>query len=84
MYKQTLKLDIISPEKKIFSGEVSSVAFPGGLSPFIVLPGHAPLVSSLTEGVIRWKTDATEDSLKIFGGFVEVCNNSITACVEIL
>lgn len=78
----TFKLNIISPEKILFSGEVVAVALPGSKEPFTVLHNHAPIISTLSKGVIRWKAE-TPGEQKIVNGFVEVKNNVVTACVEV-
>ena len=50
---QFLKLDIVSPEKQLFSGEVEGATFPGDKGRFTVLYNHAPIISTLGEGNIR-------------------------------
>ena len=82
MNEQTFELNILSPEKTIFSGKVTKVALPGAAAPFTVLRNHAPLVSSLQKGVIRWLAGAPGE-IAIKDGFVEVKNNVVTVCVEI-
>ena len=76
------KLEIISPEKLLFSGCVESATFPGAQGRFTVLYNHAPLISVLEKGTIRYIYEGAEQTLLISGGFVEVRNNSVTACVE--
>ena len=76
------KLEIISPEKLLFSGSVESATFPGAKGRFTVLYTHAPLISVLEKGTIRYIYEGAEQTLLISGGFVEVRNNSVTACVE--
>ncbi|MBQ7878372.1 MAG: F0F1 ATP synthase subunit epsilon [Bacteroidaceae bacterium] len=83
MATKVMTLEIISPEKRVFLGDVSQVKFPGGQSPFTILPGHAPLISSLVAGVISWRNDDGDMQLQVSGGFVEIVNNKITACVEV-
>ncbi|MBR5893507.1 MAG: ATP synthase F1 subunit epsilon [Bacteroidaceae bacterium] len=80
---QLLKLDIVSPEKQLFSGEVEGATFPGDKGRFTVLYNHAPIISTLGQGTIRWVQQGQEVTLDIKGGFVEVKNNRITVCVEI-
>ena len=77
-------LDILTPEKKVYSGEVSSVRFPGSKGSFEVLQNHAPLISSLKEGKIRIKGTGKGDTREfaISSGFVEVLNNKVTVLVE--
>lgn len=79
-----IKLDIISPEHRLFSGEVELVRLPGSAGAFTVLTGHAPIVSSLVRGVVSYLTApaAEEHQLRITGGFVEVSDNRATLCVE--
>lgn len=78
-----MKLDIVSPEKQLFSGEVEGATFPGDKGRFTVLYNHAPIISTLGQGTIRWVQQGQEVTLDIKGGFVEVKNNRITVCVEI-
>ena len=51
-----LHLNIVSPEKRVFSGNVKIITLPGTLGTFSVLPEHAPIVSSLKKGVLRYVT----------------------------
>ena len=80
---QLLKMDIVSPEKQLFSGEVEGATFPGDKGRFTVLYNHAPIISTLGQGTIRWVQQGQEATLDIKGGFVEVENNRIIVCVEI-
>lgn len=70
-------LEIISPEKKLFSGEVSSVTVPGSNGLFQVLNNHAPIISTLKKGAVKVETAEGEKSFEINGGVVEVLNNKI-------
>lgn len=75
-------LEIISPEKVLVHRMVSSVELPGALGRFEVLPGHAPLISSLTEGNITFSSGELPEQVRIASGFAEVCENHVIACVE--
>ncbi len=77
-----MKLEIISPEKKIFTGEVDSVNLPGAAGSFTVLPHHAALISSLKAGMITYTVDEKETTLNVDSGFVEVNNNVVSVCIE--
>ncbi len=78
-----MTLEILTPEKKIFSGEVYGVQLPGITGSFEVLEKHAPLVSALKEGKLKILKDKTSTNLyNIKGGFVEVINNKTTVLVE--
>lgn len=76
-------LEILTPDKKIFSGEVYGVQLPGINGLFEVLDRHAPLVSALKNGKLKILKDKTStDSYAIQSGFVEVLNNKATVLVE--
>lgn len=77
-----MKLRVLSPEKELVNCEVSAVELPGTKGRFMVWPGHAPLLSSLQKGVVRYDPEdsAARETLPIEGGFVEVINDEITVC----
>ncbi|MDR0894138.1 MAG: F0F1 ATP synthase subunit epsilon [Prevotellaceae bacterium] len=81
----SLHLHIISPEHKVFDGEVESITLPGTIGKFAMLPGHAPIVSSLVAGEMLYvpKEGGEVQTLAIDGGFVEQHNNEATVCVEL-
>ena len=78
-----LSLHILSPEGTLVDASVSLVSLPGTLSPFTVFPGHAPLVTSLDKGTVRYVEADKEKTLQILGGFAEVRDNSVTVCAEV-
>ncbi len=76
-------LEILTPEKKIFSGDVYGVQLPGIEGMFEVLEKHAPLVSALKAGKLKILKDKTAtSSYEIQSGFVEVLNNVTSILVE--
>ncbi len=78
-----MTLEILTPEKKLYSGDVYGVQLPGITGLFEVLDKHAPLVSALGKGnmkVLRDKNSTTSYSIQ--SGFVEVLNNKVTVLVE--
>ena len=77
-----MTLVVLSPEKELLNCEVTAVELPGKKGRFMVWPGHAPLLSSLQEGVIRYDPEdsAARETLPIRGGFVEILNDVITVC----
>ena len=79
-----MTLEILTPEKKLFSGEVYGVQMPGISGSFEVLDKHAPLVSALKAGRVKVLRDkqAHNTFFDIQGGFVEVLNNKVTVLVE--
>ena len=68
-------LEIVTPEKKVFEGEVSIATFPGADGTFQVMNNHAPLVSLLQEGVVEYKSKDASEQVRITGGVVEVLAN---------
>ncbi|MEO6682236.1 MAG: ATP synthase F1 subunit epsilon [Ginsengibacter sp.] len=76
-------LEILTPEKKIFSGEVYGVQLPGIDGLFEVLDKHAPLVSALKAGKLKiMKDKVAAENYTIQSGFVEVLNNKAMVLVE--
>jgi F-type H+-transporting ATPase subunit epsilon len=75
-------LEIITPEKKIFEGEVSSASFPGADGFFQVLNDHAPLISLLKEGVLEYKSKEAVQQIKVTGGVVEVLKNKVIVLAD--
>jgi F-type H+-transporting ATPase subunit epsilon len=72
-----MQLEILTPEKKIFEGDVTIVTFPGVEGSFQVMDNHAPLISLLQKGVVEFKTNAGAQSIDIAGGVVEVLKNRV-------
>ncbi len=68
-------LEILTPEKKLFEGDVTIATFPGADGSFQVMDNHAPLISLLKEGLVEYKGKEVKNSLKITGGVVEVLGN---------
>ena len=78
-----MTLEILTPDKKIFSGEVYGVQLPGISGMFEILDKHAPIVSALKTGKLKILKDKNASSqYTIQGGFVEVLNNKTTVLVE--
>ncbi len=78
-----LQLKIVSPEKIVYDGEVTSVRVPGTLGSFEILVNHAPIISSLETGVVEYVVGKETRELHISGGFVEVQKNVVSLCVEL-
>ncbi len=80
-----MNLEILTPERKLFSGDVYGVQLPGVEGSFEVLEKHAPLVAALKAGRVKVVKDRSFAPLAFFeiqSGFVEVLNNKVTILVE--
>ena len=77
-----MKLEIISPDRLVFSGDVEEVNLPGSAGSFTVLPHHTALISSLKAGSIVYKIGGEKTVVNVDGGFAEVKNDVISVCVE--
>ncbi len=76
-------LEIITPEKQVFSGEVISVKFPGTTGEFEILNNHAPIISTLSVGEIRVITSSNNtEKFSINGGVIEMQNNKIIVLAD--
>ena len=75
-------LEILTPDAKVFEGDVERVIFPGIAGGFEVLRGHAPLISALKEGRIKVTSKNNVEEFHVKSGFVEVLNDTLTVCVE--
>ena len=77
-----IKLHILSPEGTLVEAEVSQVTLPGVVSAFTVLKDHAPLITALVRGDIRYVEAGAEKRIPVREGFVEVKDNTVSCCVE--
>ena len=78
-----MKLEIITPEKRLFEGEVKLVQVPGKKGSFEVLKNHAPIISTLENGpVIMVDQEGAETRYEINGGVIEVKTNKIILLAE--
>lgn len=76
-------LEIVTPDKKIYSGEVKLVQAPGTDGSFEILKNHAPLISTLDKGTVKVvEEDDTEKLFEIDKGVIEVNKNRIILLAE--
>ena len=76
-----MKLEIISTNEIIFSGEVDSVTLPGVAGKFTVLKNHASLISVLKPGEVKYIEGGQETKIDIKGGLADIDMNKIAVCV---
>ena len=77
-----IRIRILTPE---WSRDIvaDAVFLPGTMGEFEVLVNHAPIISTLSEGKIKWLVGDDLDSLEIHGGIVRLVNNVMQVCVEV-
>jgi len=78
----TFSLRIVSPEGNVLKEDVEFAVLPGGLGELGILPNHAPLISGLNVGVLRYTLNSTIKRVAITGGFAEVIDNSVTVLAD--
>ncbi len=81
-FPEHLKLEIVSPDRSYFSGEVSFVQVPGREGYLGICPGHTPLLSELKTGVVSFRHEGIETRLYCGWGFVEVLPDQVSILIE--
>lgn len=79
-----MKLEIITPVKLYYSGEVSIVNLPGIEGHFTLLENHAPIIVALGKGKISYRDESGFSEFYIENGIVEVKQNQVTVCTELM
>ncbi len=77
-----MRVEIITPDKKLFNGEASYVGVPGIDGSMGFLENHAPLITVLKAGDVKVKTTEGEKTFPVKGGVVEVSNNTVIVLAE--
>ena len=80
---KALTLRILTPDGPVFDGPVEAAFLPGSGGPFEVLPGHAPIISSLEAGSVVWRAGGKEQSVVIRNGSAILDKGVIIACVQL-
>ena len=75
-------LEILTPDQKIFSGEITSVQVPGASGSFEVFINHAPIISTLDKGNVTIRIAKEEQVFAIDGGVIEVLKNKVIVLAE--
>ena len=80
---QSLKFELVSPERLLRSGDMREVLVPGSEGDFVVMPNHAPVLTTLKPGVIAYKDEeGTEERVFVRGGFAEVGSEGLIILAE--
>jgi len=77
-----LMLEVVTPEKMVFSGNVEEVTIPGSEGEFGVLKGHASLLSSIDVGELNFTREAKKSYFAVSSGYVEVTGSKVTVLIE--
>ena len=77
-----LTLVVVTPERKMVEAQTDSVEIPGELG-YLGIPGHAPLISLLKTGVLKYRDSRGDKSLAIAGGFLEVSNDIVSVLADL-
>jgi len=77
-----MNVEIITPDKSLFSGEAKEVSLPGIDGSLGILDRHAPLITALKSGIIKLHTGSEEKTFDIKGGVAEVLNNKLIVLAE--
>jgi len=77
-----LHFELVSPEKLVFSGEVTQVDLPGAEGDFGVMEGHAPLVTTLRPGIMTVLVGGNAQKIVVLGGFAEVSDKGLTVLAD--
>ena len=76
-------LSVISAESKVFEGQVENILVPGMLGDFLVLPNHAPCISSIRPGFLEFAEGSSKKQrFFISGGIIEVIDNAVSVLVD--
>ena len=77
-----LHFEFVSPERVLFSGDVEQVDLPGAEGDMGILPGHAPLVTTLRPGIVTIFRDGKQEPVVVLGGFAEVSPAGLTVLAD--
>lgn len=78
-----IKLEIVTPEKRVFDETVDAVTVPTAKGEIGILPNHAPLISSLKSGILTYTNKGASEKMVVSGGFVEVSPNKVSVLADV-
>jgi len=80
---ETLRLEVVTPSRRVLEGRATEVRIPGALGELGVLPGHTPLLTSLGTGEVSWIDGNKTGRLVVQGGFAEIQPDAVTVLASI-
>ena len=78
-----LKLVVVTPERTVVESSADDVSLPGELGYLGILPGHTPLITLLTTGVLSYRRGESESAVAVSAGFAEVVNDVVTVLADL-
>ena len=79
----TIHVEIVTAERKLYSGEADAVQAPGSEGELGILPRHAALLTTLAPGALSIRLAGAEETIFVSGGFLEVSNNNVTVLADV-
>jgi len=79
---ETLKFELVSPERKLASVEAEAVTIPGMLGDLTAMANHAPFLTNLRPGYVVVRNGTSEDGYFVTGGFAEISENTVSVLAE--
>lgn len=81
--EKKIKLVVLTPQRTLLDVYVDKVTLPASKGQFMVLYNHAPVITSLDDGVLIYSDGQRQEAIEILGGFAEVNENVVTVCAEV-
>ena len=78
----TMQFDLVSPERKLASGQATSVQIPGADGDMTAMPDHAPVVTTLRPGILTVEMDGNAEEYAVTGGFAQITGESATVLAD--
>ena len=78
----TMQFDLVSPERKLASGQATSVHIPGADGDMTAMPLHAPVVTTLRPGILTVEMDGTSEEYAVTGGFAQITSEGATVLAD--
>ena len=78
----TMRFDLVSPERRVASMDATQVAIPGAAGDFAVGPGHEPVITTLRPGILRVEGEGDTHEFAVTGGFAEIGADAVTVLAE--
>ena len=79
---ETMQFDLVSPERKLASGQATSVHIPGADGDMTAMPDHAPVVTTLRPGILTVEMDGTSQEYAVTGGFAQITAEGTTVLAD--